>query len=304
MGDQTASPNWHGVFPYLVTPSDADATLREDALRQMVDFVLDAGVHGITPLGSTGELPFFSEDTRDRVIAIAVEQAAGRVPVVGGVGGFSTEATVRQAAKAKQRGVDGLLVTLQAYTGLTDEQIVTFYTDVAKETDLPIVIYHHHKLCHVELSVDVALQLAAIPNVYYVKESSGNLTFFNNAPRLAAAGLHLFGATAVSPVISMLLGAIGWMSGPACVFPRESVAMYELCLAKRYEDAIALERAIGPALAAFRTYGPAPATKALLRARGLDMGDTVAPVTATIPHADRIIKEALAAADVLRETVV
>lgn len=299
MGDQTRSPGWQGVFPYLVTPSDAKATLREDALKQMIDFVIDAGVHGITPLGSTGEMAFFTEEARDRVIAVAVEHAQGRVPVVSGVGGFSTVATVRQAGLAKRRGVDGLLVTLQAYTPLSDQQIIQFYTDVASETDLPIVIYHHHKLCHVELSLDVAHALAAIDNIYYVKESSGNLTFFNNAPALGEAGLHLFGATAVSPVISMLLGAIGWMSGPACVFPRESVAMYDLCREGRYAEAVALERAIGPALAAFRKFGPAPATKALLRARGLDMGDTVAPVTASIPDADEIIAKAVAAADAL-----
>lgn len=302
MGAQAHSPGWHGVFPYLVTPSDADGTLREDGLRQMIDFVIDAGVHGVTPLGSTGEMPFFAEEDRDQVIAVAVDHTAGRVPVVGGVGGFSTAATIRQAARAQQRGVDGLLVTLQAYTALTDRQIVQFYTDVAQATDLPIVIYHHHKLCHVELSLGVAEQLAAIENVYYVKESSGNLTFFNHAPSLAQAGLDLFGATAVSPVISMLLGAIGWMSGPACVFPRESVAMYALCRDGRYEDAVALERTIGPALQAFRKYGPAPATKALLRARGLDMGDTVAPVTASIPDADSIVARALAAADALLET--
>lgn len=303
MGEQTKSPHWLGVFPYLVTPSDADGTLREAGLRQMIDFVINAGVHGITPLGSTGEMPFLTEDMRDRVIAVAVEHAAGRVPVVGGVGGFSTASTVRQAARAKQRGVDGLLVTLQAYTPLTDQQIVQFYTDVARETDLPIVIYHHHKLCHVELSLDVAHALGAIENIYYVKESSGNLTLFNNAPALAASGLHLFGATAVSPVVSMLLGAIGWMSGPACVFPGVSVAMYDLCRQGRYEDAVALERAIGPALAAFRKYGPAPATKALLRARGLDMGDTVAPVTATIPDANAIVSRAVTAADQLMEAL-
>lgn len=303
MGDQTRSPNWHGVFPYLVTPSDADATLREADLKHLIDFVIDAGVHGITPLGSTGEMPFFTEETRDQVIAVAVEHAAGRVPVVGGVGGFSTAATVRQATRAKQRGVDGLLVTLQAYTPLHDAQIVQFYTDVANATDLPIVIYHHHKLCHVELSVPVAHELATLPNVYYVKESSGNLTFFNNAPALAHAGLHLFGATAISPVVSMLLGGIGWMSGPACVFPRESVVMYDLCHQGRYADAIALERAIEPALQAFRKYGPAPATKALLRARGLDMGDTVAPVLATIADADVIITNALAAADTVMQSL-
>lgn len=299
MGLQANSPGWHGVFPYLVTPSDKHGVINEQGLRDMITFVLDAGVNGITPLGSTGEMPFFTEDDRDRVIAVAVDEAAGRVPVVGGVGGFSTASTVRQANRAKDRGVNGLLVTLQAYTPLTDEQIVTFYTDVAKETDLPIVIYHHHKLCHVELSLPVAYELAQLDNVYYVKESSGNLAFFNNAPGLADAGLHLFGATAVSPVVSMLLGAIGWMSGPACVFPRESVLMYDLCREGRYEDAVALERTINPALAAFRKYGPAPTTKALLRARGLDMGDTVAPATATVPDADAIVKKALAQADAL-----
>jgi 4-hydroxy-tetrahydrodipicolinate synthase len=257
-----------------------DGVLDEPGLRSVINRVIEAGVHGVTPLGSTGELPFLSDEVREQVIRVTVEEVAGRVPVVAGVGGFTTRGTLQQVRSAERAGVDGLLVVLQAYYPLREDEILAFFTDVAAATPLPIVLYQHAKPCHVALSAPLVERLALIPNVSYVKESSGTLDLFSRSARLAELGMRLFAATSVSPTVSMLLGAVGWMSGPACVMPAESVLIHRLCTEGRHAEALELEQAMSPILGVFRTLGPAAATKALLRADGLDVGAPMAPIRA------------------------
>lgn len=270
--------SWSGVFPYLATPLTDDGRVHGDALRRLVRRVIDAGVHGVTPLGSTGEFPYLTQRAREEVIATTVEAAAGRVPVVAGVGGFSVGEAVRQAEVAARLGADGLLCILQAYFPLGDREVVEFFRAVAGVSDLPVVVYHHPGVCHVRMTPALVESLAAIPTVSYMKEASGTMDLFTVSPRLAELGMRLFAATALSPTAAMLFGAVGWMSGPACVFPAESVRMYELCRGGRWEAAAEVERALDSVLGAFRRLGPAASVKALLRADGLDVGRPVAPV--------------------------
>jgi len=269
---------WHGVFPYLPTPLDDEGRLRPEPLRKLVDRVIDAGVHGVTPLGSTGELPYVSNAARREAIEATVEAAAGRVPVVAGVGGFTVRDAVEQALAAAEAGVDGLLLVLLSYFPLSEAEIERYVAEVAGAVDLPICLYHHPGFCHVTFSPALVERLAAIPRVDYMKDASGGLTHFHRADRYKQAGLSLFAATAGSPTAAMLLGAAGWMSGPACVFPAESAQMYELVRAGRWEDAVVLERALGGVLDSFRALGPSASVKALLRADGLDFGSPVPPV--------------------------
>jgi 4-hydroxy-tetrahydrodipicolinate synthase len=270
--------SWSGVFPYLPTPLTADERVNGDMMRRLVDRVVDAGVHGVTPLGSTGEFPYLSRRAREEVIALTVEATNGRVPVVAGVGGFSVEDAARQTEVATRLGADGLLCILQAYFPLSNREIVEFFRALAAVTDLPLVVYHHPGLCHVRITPALAESLAEIGTVSYIKDASGTMDIVTASPRLQERGMRVFAATALSPTAAMLFGAVGWMSGPACVFPAESVRMYDLCRSGRWEEAAALERALDSVLGAFRRLGPAASIKALLRADGLDVGDPVAPV--------------------------
>jgi 4-hydroxy-tetrahydrodipicolinate synthase len=130
----------------------------------------------------------------------------------------------------------------------------------------------------VRITPALAESLAEIGTVSYIKDASGTMDLVTASPRLQERGMRVFAATALSPTAAMLFGAVGWMSGPACVFPAESVRMYDLCRSGRWEEAAALERALDSVLGAFRRLGPAASIKALLRADGLDVGDPVAPV--------------------------
>ena len=270
--------SWHGVFPYLATPLTKDGRVDPAALAELVERVIAAGVHGVTPLGSTGEFPYLSPAAREQTIAVTVDVTRRRVPVVAGIGGFSASDAMRQAEVAARLGANGLLCILQAYFPLSDAEVIAYFRAVAETTDLPIVVYHHPELCHVRLSRRLAESLASIPTVAYIKDASGSLDLCMISPRLAELGLSVFAATALSPTASMLFGAVGWMSGPACVFPEESVRMFELCRSGRWEAAAELERAMESVLTAFRRLGPAASVKALLRADGLDVGLPAPPV--------------------------
>lgn len=300
----SGAARWHGVFPYLATPLGDDGRLRADALRELVERVVAAGVHGVTPLGSTGELPYLPDAVRREAIEVAVAAAAGRLPVVAGVGGFTVADVVAQARAAAAAGVDGLLLVLLAYFPLSDEEIERFVAEVADAVDLPICLYHHPGFCHVTFGPALVERLAQIPRVAYMKDASGGLAHFQRADRYAELGLTLFAATAGSPTAAMLLGAAGWMSGPACVFPAESVKLYELARAGRWEDAVVLERALSGVLDRFRALGPSASVKALLRADGLDFGAPVPPVADGKVHdAGAVLSEARRALAAVLEQV-
>ncbi|MCK4787314.1 MAG: dihydrodipicolinate synthase family protein, partial [Desulfobacteraceae bacterium] len=113
-----------GIFPYLVTPLDESGNLKEGVLRDLVNHLISKGVHGLTPLGSTGEGAYLDWPTKKRVVEIVVEAAAGRVPVIAGVNEMTTNGTVKQAKETEHIGVDGILVVLPTYFPLADQQVV------------------------------------------------------------------------------------------------------------------------------------------------------------------------------------
>ena len=269
---------WHGVFPYLVSPVDADGTPNVAMLTKLVEYAIECGVHGLTPLGSSGEFPYFSEGARRTIIDATVVAAAGRVPVVPGIGGFSVEETVRQARYAEAAGADGVLFVPQAFSPLADSEVIRFVDATVNSVGVPVVLYHNPPLCGVRLSPGLVGKLVERCGLRYVKDASGDL---NNIDRWRDAGgsrLRIFSATAVSPTAAMLLGTVGWMSGPACAFPAESVAIYEACREGHWEQARIIERAIEPALESFRVLGPCRGAKALVTAMGFAVGQPIAPI--------------------------
>src|SRR5438270_7673818 len=112
--------DFHGVFPYLVSPIDASGQIRTEVLGRLCDDLIKAGVHGLTPLGSTGEFAYLNRAQRTRVVEVTIEAAAGRVPVVAGVASTSTDDAVAQAKAYQKLGADGILAVLEAYFPLSD----------------------------------------------------------------------------------------------------------------------------------------------------------------------------------------
>src|SRR5258708_20339784 len=133
--------DFHGVFPYLVSPVDVSWRIRTDVLGRLCDDLIKSGVHGLTPLGSTGEFAYLNNAQRMTVVQTTIEAAKRRVPVVAGVASTSTSDAVAQAKAYQRLGTDGILAILQAYFPLGDAQVESYFRAIADAVDIPVVIY-------------------------------------------------------------------------------------------------------------------------------------------------------------------
>src|SRR6185437_326356 len=150
----------HGVFPYLVSPIDAQGRILTDVLGRLASDLIEAGVHGLTPLGSTGEFAYLSREQRETVVRATIEVACKRVPVVAGVASTSTADAVMQAKSYQSLGADGILAILEAYFPLKDAQIESYFRAIADAVDIPVVLYTNPQFQRSDLTLDVIARLA------------------------------------------------------------------------------------------------------------------------------------------------
>jgi len=266
----------HGVFPYLVSPIDDAGRVRTGVLARLVDDLITAGVHGLTPLGSTGEFAYLNTEQRAEIVRTTVEAAAGRVPVIAGVASTATADAVAQARHYQKLGADGILAILESYFPIADAQVESYFRGIADAVDLPVVLYTNPQFQRSDLSLDVIARLSEHSRIRYIKDASTNtgrlLSIMNRC-----AGLKVFSASAHIPAAVMLIGGVGWMAGPACVIPKQSVRLYELCRAGKWPEAMALQRELWRINEIFARFNLAACIKAALALQGYDVGDPVAP---------------------------
>jgi 4-hydroxy-tetrahydrodipicolinate synthase len=272
-------PDFHGVFPYLVSPVDASGQIRTVVLGRLCDDLIAAGVHGLAPLGSTGEFAYLNHAQRKAVVQTTVEAARGRVPVVAGVASTSTADAVSQAKSYQKLGADGILAILEAYFPLGDAQVESYFRAIADGVDIPVVIYTNPQFQRSDLTLEVIARLSAHPRIRYIKDASTNTGRLLSIMNRCGDKIRVFSASAHIPAAVMLIGGVGWMAGPACVIPRQSVELYNLCKAARWDEAIKLQRRLWHLNEAFARYNLAACIKAALAIRGSEVGDPVAPQT-------------------------
>jgi 4-hydroxy-tetrahydrodipicolinate synthase len=263
---------FHGVFPYLVSPIDEGGRVKDEVLGRLCDDLIGAGVHGLTPLGSTGEFAYLSRDQRRRVVEVVIEAAAGRVPVVAGVASTTTADAVDQAREWQRLGADGVLAILEAYFPLADDGVFSYFRAIGEAVSLPVVLYTNPSFQRSDLSLPVIERLSRVPNIRYIKDASVNTGRLLSIVNRVEGRMQVFAASSHVPACVMLIGGVGWMAGPACVAPRASVELYELC--RRGEWAAAMQRQ-GPLWAlnqAFAKYNLAACIKGGLELQGYAVG--------------------------------
>src|SRR5882724_10676691 len=153
-------PPFHGVFPYLVSPIDPSGRIKTDVLGRLCVDLIDAGVHGLTPLGSTGEFAYLDREQRMAVVQATVEAAAGRVPVIAGVASTATADAVEQARAYQRLGASGILAILEAYFPLKDAQVEAYFRAIAEAVDIPIVLYTNPQFQRSDLSLETIARLS------------------------------------------------------------------------------------------------------------------------------------------------
>jgi 4-hydroxy-tetrahydrodipicolinate synthase len=270
-------PDFHGVFPYLVSPIDAAGSIREKVLARLCDDLIKSGVHGLTPLGSTGEFAYLNPEQRTAVVRTTIEAAQRRVPVVAGVVSTTTADAVVQARAYQQLGADGILAILEAYFPLSEAQVEAYFRSIADAVDIPVVIYTNPQFQRSDLTLDVIARLAAHPRIGYIKDASTNTGRLLSILNRCGDAIKVFSASAHIPAAVMLIGGVGWMAGPACIIPKLSVELYNLCRRQRWEEAMALQRKLWRINEAFARFNLAACIKAGLAIQGYDVGDPVPP---------------------------
>lgn len=285
--------DFRGVFPYLVSPIDPSGQIRTKVLAKLCDDLIAAGVHGLTPLGSTGEFAYLDAAQRTAVVETTIAAAKRRVPVVAGVVSTSTADAVAQAKAYQKLGADGILAILEAYFPLPDSGVEAYFRAIADAVDIPVVIYTNPQFQRSDLTLDVIERLAAHPRIGYIKDASTNTGRLLSIINRCGDNIKVFSASAHIPAAVMMIGGFGWMAGPACIIPRQSVALYDLCKAKRWDEAMVQQRRLWRVNEAFARFNLAACIKAGLAIQGYDVGDPVPPQAALTSEQRKAVEAVL-----------
>lgn len=267
-----------GVMVALATPFGADGAVDEARLREHVDFVLDGGVHGIVPLGSTGEFATMTLEERKRVAEVVIDQAAGRATVAPHTGALSTRDAVELTAHAEAAGADSALVVAPFYETPTRAEVIEHYGAIADAVSMPLIAYNMPVATGLNLDLAFYRDLARRSDRYRaVKDASGDMEqamglILNLSDSLdVLVGLD----TIVLPAFAM--GAAGTIWGAANWAPRECVALWEDVQSGHLDRAREGFRSMWNALDFINTEGYAVGTKAACMLTGVDLGVTRPP---------------------------
>lgn len=270
--------SFSGVFPYLVSPVDTSGQVMQGVLTDLVDHLIDAGVHGLAPLGSTGEFAYLSQEQRRRVVDTVISANRGRVPVVAGVASTSTADAVAQTEYMVEAGADGILAILEAYFPVSDEGVEAYFTAIAKAAKgRPVVLYTNPQFQRSDLSLPVIERLSRIDNIRYIKDASTNTGRLLSIIERTRGRMEVFAASAHIPVCVMMIGGVGWMAGPACIVPKQSIALYEAAKAGDWTRAMELQRPMWKVNEIFAKYSIAACIKTALDLQGFAVGTPMHP---------------------------
>jgi len=286
---------FRGVFPYLVSPIRASGEVDAPVLARLCDDLIKAGVHGLTPLGSTGEFAYLNWAQRKRVVEVAIEAAAGRVPVVAGVASTTIADATSQAREYERLGCDGILAILEAYFPVADEGVYAYFKAIAEAVSLPVVLYTNPNFQRSDLSLPVIERLSRVPNIRYIKDASFNTGRLLSIINRVEGRMQVFAASSHVPACVMLLGGVGWMAGPACVAPRQSVELYELCRGGDWTKAMERQRPLWALNQAFAKYNLAACIKGGLALQGYAVGAPLPPQAPLSAEGVEDVRRALAA---------
>jgi 4-hydroxy-tetrahydrodipicolinate synthase len=268
-----------GSIPALVTPF-RDGRFDERAFRSFVDWQIEEGSSGLVPCGTTGESATMSIAEHDRVVAVCVEQAAGRVPVIAGCGSNDTLVALDHMRSARSAGAQAALVVLPYYNRPNQEGVYAHFAALADQCDLPIILYNVPGRTVTDIGVETLGRLAEIPSIVGIKDASGKAERVT-AQRLAAGAdfCQLSGNDDMA-LGFMAMGGRGCISVTANVAPRLCADFQAACLEGRWADALALQDRLFPLhVALFSDASPGPTKYALSKVRPGFPGEIRLPMT-------------------------
>jgi 4-hydroxy-tetrahydrodipicolinate synthase len=254
---------FQGAMVAIVTPF-RDGRVDEAALRQLIEFQIESGTHGIIPCGTTGESATLSFAEHERVIEITVEQVGKRVPVIAGTGSNNTEEAVRLTRHAKNAGADGALMISPYYNKPTQEGLYRHFSKVAEAVDIPIILYNIPGRTAVNMEPDTIARLAKAPNIVGVKEASGSMKQITDIIARCGDGFDVISGEDFLTFPLLCVGGKGVISVTSNIIPRDMADMCNLFFEGKFAEAQKLYYKLLPLChALFYETNPAPVKAAL-----------------------------------------
>ena len=256
--------NWAGCGTALVTPFTSSGALDEAAVRRLTRRQIDGGIHFLAPCGTTGESPTLSDTEQQRVVEIVVDEAAGRIPVLAGAGGYDTREVIGLAREMERVGASGLLSVAPYYNKPSPEGIYQHFRAIAESTALPVIVYNVPGRTGCNIDVATLVRLAAIPNIVGVKEASANMTQMCEICRAAPSDFTVLSGDDAFTLPLMAVGGKGVISVAANEAPTEMAQMVEAAERGDFKAARALHTRLLPLmLVNFVESNPIPVKAAM-----------------------------------------
>jgi len=266
-----------GVFPALVTPFERGSeAVDEEAYRRLIRHALP-NVDGIVTSGTTGEFPYLTREEQRRLVEIGVEEAKGK-PVVAGCGASSTQEAQALARDAKEAGASAALIVTPYFLHPSDKGVYQHFYDIATRVDLPVILYNIPQVMDRYLPRTVVEDLADLPNVIGLKDSSGNLTYTMEILEYAGDRIDVFVGHDEVVLPALAGGVSGMILASAQVYPEVWQEVIRLVKAGQVEQARAKQREVQKLSRIFCRHGGGVAVKAALKMMGLDMGPPRRPL--------------------------
>ncbi len=274
-----------GIIAYPITPFTAGGTVDLLKYNQLVERMVNAGVHAIAPLGSAGVLPYLTDLERETIVSTTMEQVNGRVPVMIGVSSLTTERVVHHARFAEKMGAAAVMVIPMSYWKLTEAEILAHYSTVASAISLPIMAYNNPATGGLDMAPEFLAKLLKIPNVTMIKESTGDVNRLHRLVQAAGEDVAFYNGSNPLALDAFVAGARGWCTAAPNLIPELNLALYDAVQKGDLPGALAVFRKQLPLLQ-FIVAGGLPRTVAAgLKLMGIDAGYQRAPL-ADISEAD------------------
>ena len=240
--------NWKGVFPAVTTKFHADGSLDMNLFFKNLDFQLECGVHGIILGGTLGESSVLSQEEKITLTRETVNYINGRVPVILNIAEGATQDALFWAKKAEELGTSGLMILPPMRYGADAREVVTYFKAVANSTRLPMMIYNNPVDYKTLVTLDMFAELADCPNIQAIKESTRDISNVTRMFNRFGDRFQILCGVDTLALEELLMGAVGWVAGLVCAFPKETVVIYNLVQEGKIEEARTIYRWFLPLL--------------------------------------------------------
>ncbi len=235
-----AKISWEGVFPAVTTQFRDDLSLDVEATRRVMDALIRDGVSGLIVCGTVGENTSLTRSEKVAVMEAAKDVARGRVPVIAGIAEFTTAFACETAREAARVGIDGIMVMPALVYSSKPHETAAHFRTVSKATDLPVMVYNNPPIYKNDVTPDILASLADCETIVCFKDSSGDTRRFVDVRNRVGDRFVMFAGLDDVVVESVMVGAVGWVSGMSNAFPREGETLFRLARAGRYAEAMPL----------------------------------------------------------------